>query len=122
LLYAFANPGTVVKANRRTRDNWTRRLGSMIYNLECRALFDLSNSDVNGTPKAFPRSFGKLMAPTRDDDLIDAEFNWICRREGYPMLEVPIVSTTRRGGKSTTDYGSAFRMYTGAYRMWRTRR
>src|SRR6476660_959619 len=49
ILYAEIYPNVVVKANRRIRDNWRRRLGSLIYNLECRALFDLSVWDVNGT-------------------------------------------------------------------------
>jgi hypothetical protein len=119
LLYARTFPDVVVKANRKIRERWTRRLGSLLYNLECRALFDLSSWDVNGTPKVFPRSFAKLLALTRDDDLIDAEFSWICRREGYRMLEVPIFSSRRHGGTSTTTLLSAVRMYAGAYRLWR---
>lgn len=119
ILYAVAFPQVVVKANRKIRDNWRRRLGSLIYNLECRAFFDLPTWDINGTPKVFPRKFEKLMQLTRDDDLIDAEFNWVCRRENYPVIEVPVLSTKRHGGKSTTNYGSAFRMYWGAYELWR---
>src|SRR5262249_42239676 len=75
LVYAEIYPHVVVKANRRIRDNWRRRLGSLIYNLECRALFDLSVWDINGTPKVFPRTFSKLLELRRDDDLIDVEFN-----------------------------------------------
>jgi len=119
VLYARTHPGVVLKANRKVRERWSRRLGSLLYNLECRALFDLSNWDINGTPKIFPRSFTRLLALTQDDDLIDAEFNVICRREGYPMLEVPIFSSRRHGGRSTTTLGSAVRMYWGALRLWR---
>jgi hypothetical protein len=119
LLYAVAYPEVVIKANRKVRDNWRRRLGSLLYNLECRALFDVAFWDINGTPKVFPRKFEKLMQLSSKDDLIDAEFNYVCRREEYPMLEVPIFSKGRLGGTSTTNYGSAVRMYSGAYRMWR---
>ena len=122
LLYAVAYPSVVVKANRKIRDNWRRRFGSLLYNLECRALFDLSNWDINGTPKVFPRSFEKLLRLTRDDDLFDAEFNVVCRREGYPIVEVPIFSHRRYSGASTTNYGSAVKMYWGAYSMWRSMR
>jgi glycosyltransferase involved in cell wall biosynthesis len=122
LVYAGVYPNVVVKANRRIRDSRRRRLGSLLYNLECRSLFDLSVWDINGTPKVFPRSFDKLLRLTRDDDLIDAEFAAICRRESYPMLEVPIFSSRRHGGKSTTNYGSAWKMYVGAYRLWQERR
>ncbi len=119
LLYGVVNPGVVVKANRKIRENWRRRMGSLLYNLECRALFDLSYWDINGTPKVFPRQFDKLLALTRDDDLIDAEFNVVCRREGYPMLEVPIFASRRHGGTATTNYRSAVKMYWGAYQLWR---
>jgi len=119
ILYAAMHPGTVVKANRKIRDHWSRRLGSLAYNLECRALFDLSIWDVNGTPKVFPRTCDRLMHLTRDDDLIDAEFVWACRTANYPMLEVPVFSSRRFGGKSTTTLKSAVRMYWGAWSMRR---
>jgi glycosyltransferase involved in cell wall biosynthesis len=122
LLYAIAYPKTVVKTNRRIRENFRRRLGSLLYNLECRALFDLSYWDINGTPKVFPRSFDRLVHLTRPDDLIDLEFNIICRQMNYPVVEVPSFSTRRHGGKSTTTYLSALRMYWGAYQMWRTQK
>ena len=120
--YALAHPGGVIKANRKIREHWSRRIGSLLYNMECRTLFDLSNWDVNGTPKVFPRSCTRLLALTRDDDLIDAEFSLICRREGYPMLEVPIFSQRRHGGRSTTNLRSAVKMYWGAYELWRAQR
>jgi hypothetical protein len=118
LVYATIYPRVVVKANRKIREGTLRRLGSLLYNLECRSLFDLPTWDINGTPKVFPRSYEKLVALTRADDLIDAEFNVICRREGYPVVEVPIFSNRRHGGRSTTNLGSAIKMYAGAYRMW----
>lgn len=119
LIYAQAYPDVVIKANRKIRENWKRRLGSLLYNLECRALFDLSYWDINGTPKVFPRKFNELCSLTQDNDLIDAEFNVICRRHDYPMVEVPIFSARRHGGKSTTRYKSALRMYWGAYQLWK---
>ena len=119
ILYAAVHPGTVVKANRRIREHWSRRLGSLLYNLECRALFDLSCWDVNGTPKVFPRSCERLFRLQRDDDLIDVEFVWTCREAGYPMIEIPVFSFRRYGGKSTTNVGSALRMYWGAWALRR---
>lgn len=118
LLYALVHPNVVLKANRKIRDNIMRRLGSLLYNLECRAFFDLPVWDINGTPKVFPRSFSALLKLQRDDDLIDAEFNAICRRENYPIIEVPVLSTKRHSGKATTNFNSAFKMYLGAYQLW----
>lgn len=122
LLYAIVHPDVVVKANRKIRDSLYRRLGSLLYNLECRALFDLSYWDINGTPKVFPRSLSKLLGLTRTDDLIDVEFNVVCRNEGYPVLEVPILSSVRHGGQSTTSHRSAVKLYWGAFWMWRSLR
>jgi dolichol-phosphate mannosyltransferase len=119
LLYGMVHPDLVVKANRKIRDSAYRRLGSLLYNLECRALFDLSYWDINGTPKVFPRSLSKLLELSRKDDLLDAEFNVVCRREGYRVLEVPIFSSLRRGGESTTSHRSALKLYWGAVAMWR---
>ncbi len=119
LLFALAYPGVVIKANRKTRDSVARRLGSLLYNLECRALFDIANFDVNGTPKAFPRSFEGLLGLQRHDDVLDVEFNAVCLRQGYPVLEVPIVSTRRHGGTSTTSLRTAVGLYWGAYDLWR---
>jgi glycosyltransferase involved in cell wall biosynthesis len=119
LIYAVAHRDVVIKTNRKIRESWQRRLGSLLYNLECRALFDLPYWDINGTPKVFPRRFDKLLALKRDDDLIDAEFNIICRREDYRVIEIPAFSPKRHGGRSTTSYRSAIKMYWGAYRMWR---
>ena len=95
LLYGSVHTDSVIKASRKIRENWKRRLGSLLYNLECRALFDLPYWDVNGTPKVFGRHLSRLLELTRTDDLIDLEFNAICRAEGYPVIEVPIFSTTR---------------------------
>ncbi len=122
VIYALANPGVVVKANRRIRESLQRRLGSLLYNLECRMLFDLAYWDINGTPKVFPAEYEPLRSLQRDDDLIDLEFNIICREQNYPMLEIPVFSTRRHGGKSTTSIRSALRMYVGALKMWRQRK
>lgn len=119
LVYGLIHPDTVIKVDRKIREAWKRRLGSLLYNLECRSLFDLACWDINGTPKVFNRSLSRLLELKRNDDLIDLEFMAICRREEYPIIEVPIFSTTRHSGGSTTSWKSAYRMYKGAYDLRR---
>ncbi len=121
LLYAKAHPDLVVKANRTLRESLHRRVGSLLYNLECRLLFGLKIRDINGTPKVFPRRFAALLELASYDDLIDAEFALVCRRRGYPVVEVPISSSRRHGGSSTTSMKSALRMYLGALALRRRR-
>jgi glycosyltransferase involved in cell wall biosynthesis len=120
LLYALTDPNVVVTANRKLRKGWKRRLGTLLYGLECRLLFNLPNRDINGTPKVFPRHFDKLLALTCDDYLFDLEFMAVCRREGYPIMEVPVFRSNRRyGGTSTTTVRVALRLYWDAYRFRR---
>jgi hypothetical protein len=115
LLYGSVHTDCVVKASRKIRENWPRRLGSLLYNLECRMLFDLPYWDINGTPKVFHRNLSLLTKLTMNDDLIDLEFHAICRAAGYTVLEVPIFSSARRSGRSTTGFRSAYRLYAGAW-------
>jgi hypothetical protein len=122
LRHAALDPHVVVKATRKIRESGRRRIGSLLYNLECRALFDLAGWDINGTPKAFPRAFTRLVELTRTDDLIDLEFAVICREEGYPVIEAPTFSTRRRSGRSTTTMSTGFRLFWGAFDFWRERR
>lgn len=111
---ALAGPPTVLKADRRMREGPLRRLGSALYNLEARLLFGVRLRDVNGTPKVFPRPFAALLGLRRDDDLIDLEFCALCQREGYPVRQVAVAAAARHGGRSTTRWRSAWRMYRGA--------
>lgn len=118
VMYGLANPGTILKANRRLRYPIVRRVGSGLYNLLCRSLFDLSVWDLNGTPKLFQRAHWEAFDLQEQGDLIDLELLVRCRQLGLPVLEVPIVSGARHSGRSTTGWGSALRLYTGALRLW----
>ena len=122
LLTGLEQPSAVIKATRRVRDSWKRRLGSALYNAECRVLLGVKTRDVNATPKVFSRSHAALLGLTSDGDMLDAEFLFICRRQGFPVIEVPIFGNRRQGGSSTTNYSSAVGMYVGAYRLWRATR
>ncbi|MBF0386291.1 MAG: glycosyltransferase family 2 protein [Candidatus Omnitrophica bacterium] len=121
LLYGMAHQDTVIKANRRIRDGIRRRIGSLFYNLEGRMLFDLYNWDINGTPKVFQRRWTALLEMKSEDDLIDLEFCVCCRENDLMVLEVPIFSTSRKSGRSTTGLFSALKLYWGAYKLWKSR-
>jgi len=116
---ALDSRGSVVKASRRVRDSAVRRAGSLLYNLECRVLFDLSVFDVNGTPKVFPSDLVDLRDLRRDDDLIDVEFVAICASRGYQVIEFSVPPLPRHTGASTTNVASAWHMYSGAFTLRR---
>ncbi len=117
--YALVNEAVVVKASRKLRDSLVRRLGSVLYNFEVRMLFGLAVWDVNGTPKVFPRALVAQLGLTEGGDLIDCEFLVNCKRHRIPVVEVPVYSAHRHGGRSTTTLKSAVRMYLGALRLYR---
>jgi hypothetical protein len=118
LRYGLVNDKVVVKASRKVRASLLRRLGSVIYNFEVRLLFGLAVWDVNGTPKVFPASLRERLGLTEDGDLIDMEFVVNCKRKWIPIVEVPVYVTERRAGRSTTNLGSAWKMYVGALRAY----
>ena len=117
LAAAQEHPNSVIKADRPLRESRRRRIGSALYNLEAAALFGIKVRDINGTPKAFPRRFSGLLELHSDGDLLDLEFVVTCDRNGYPLRSVPITSTARHGGASTTRMRSALQMYTGAWQL-----
>lgn len=118
VLYAVANPEAVVKSHRISREAFRRKIGSLLYNMECRWLFKLPTWDINATPKVFSRETYEAINPQSDGDLIDLEVFVKCKQLGKIVLEVPIYSLLRHGGRSTTNYRSAARMYFGAYQLW----
>jgi glycosyltransferase involved in cell wall biosynthesis len=119
---AIGNPGVIIKARRVTRHGVLRWAGSLGFNLLCRLLFDLRTADVNGTPKLFPRSATTLLHLCSDDDLLDLEFMWRCRRDNLPVMEIEIHAGERHGGRSTTNWKTAVGIYGGAIRFWRRTR
>ncbi len=119
---AFDSSGSVVKASRRVRDSTARRAGSLLYNLECRMLFELSVFDVNGTPKVFPAEFTDLRQLRRDDDLIDIEFLAVCEARNYQVVEFAVPVLPRHSGRSTTNLRSAWHMYSQAFVLRREMR
>ncbi len=110
---ALRNPQLVLRANRRTRDTRVQRLGSLLFNLECRLLLQIPVWDVNGTPKIFPRAFGELLALSRTDDLLDAEFAFVCEQFGYPVLEVPIDAESVSERSRPLSLAAALKLYFG---------
>lgn len=117
LNYARVNNDNVVKATRIIREKLVRKVGSTLYNFECRLLYKVPIWDVNGTPKVIPRHVYSELDITSDDDLIDAEIIIKCVRKGVRIIEIPVVLTARISGSSTTNFASAYKMYSGLLRF-----
>ncbi|HXP52202.1 MAG TPA: glycosyltransferase family 2 protein [Bacteroidia bacterium] len=117
LKYAKVNDNVIIKATRIIRESFFRKFGSVLYNFENRFLFKTPIWDVNGTPKIIPRKILDAFEIVSDDDLIDAEIIAKCFKRKFMVVEIPVVSTKRISGKSTTNIGSALKMYWGLFRI-----
>lgn len=117
LKYAKVNDDNAVKATRIIREKFTRKLGSVLYNFENRLLFKTPLWDVNGTPKVIPKKIIDSIEIISDGDVIDAEIMARCFKMGVRIIEIPVVSTQRISGKSTTNFKSAFNMYKGLWQL-----
>ena len=120
LRYAAINEQVLVKASRIIRESWFRKVGSTLYNLECRLLFKVPIWDVNGTPKVLPRKILSQLPPVErlsDGDLIDAQLMAWCFKANIHILEMPVLATQRLGGRSTTTLKSAVKMYLGLLKL-----
>lgn len=118
LAAALEHPEPALLKTSRVRNSEAgRRLGSWLFNAECRALLGLRAEDVNGTPKIFPRTFTDLLDLREDRDAIDAEMLAICRRQGHPVVERRIPFPPRHSGRSTTNLASAIRLVASVPRL-----
>jgi glycosyltransferase involved in cell wall biosynthesis len=110
--------GCLVKARREARQAPMRALGSLLYNLEARHLLGIRCGDVNGTPKIFARDLYERITLTANGDLLDLELMSWAARLGITIEEITVRGFQRHGGKSSTTWKSAWRMYSGAFRLW----
>jgi glycosyltransferase involved in cell wall biosynthesis len=108
----------LAKVRRSNRQAPLREVGSWVYNFEAKLLFRVASADVNGTPKILARETWKALHPSRVDDLVDLELLAAAARARVPVVEMTTEGFSRHGGKSSTNLGSAWRMYAGAVAMW----
>lgn len=114
-----AHAPCVAKVRREQRGVVLREVGSWLYNLEGRLLYGFGARDVNGTPKILGReTYERLLLSSRDD-LLDLELMVKASRLGLPIVELAVPGFKRRGGRSSTNLRSAWRMYSGAVKLRR---
>jgi hypothetical protein len=73
---------------------------------------------VNGTPKVFGRALYESANLKADGDLLDLELMRQVAAQRLPVVEIPVYGFKRHGGKSSTTFHSAWKMYAGALGMW----
>lgn len=93
--------GVMAKARRVYRlDGWRRRFLSWVFNLFFLIIFGGITPDVNGMPKIFHREDLQRLKPTEKWVFQDAEFMIKAKALGFKIIEVPVTSYQRQGGKS----------------------
>ena len=107
----LANAPCCVKVARVKRGAPLREAGSALFNLEARLFFGVGTHDVNGTPKMFPRSLFENITLESNGDLLDLELMALIRRMGMQVVEHRVEGFVRHGGKSSTNWRTAIRMF-----------
>jgi len=115
---SLSHPGCLIHTVRERRYPLKRKIGSLLFNAECRTLFGFRTRDVNGTPKVFPRALRDRLSLTVDGSLFDLEVLVAAHAAGADILEMPVVFTPRFGGQSATNVRLGFKLYAGAVVMW----
>jgi glycosyltransferase involved in cell wall biosynthesis len=113
----LANEPCLAKVTREQRSAPLREVGSWLFNAEGRLLFGTHVADVNGTPKMLPRAAYERLGLFSEGDLLDLELVVKARRLGLTIVELPVRGFRRHGGRSSTNFRSAWRMYAGALRL-----
>ena len=104
----------LAKVRRVNRGAPLREIGSWLYNVEGRLLFGFQAADVNGTPKIAARAVLQSLPLRSQGDLLDLELMARVTRQGLPIVEMEVEGFRRHGGRSSTGWKSAWRMYVGA--------
>jgi len=98
---ARENPDSLVKARRIRRfDGPHRRWNSAVFNRLMRLCFGRISSDVNGTPKLFPRDWLPVLRLSSKDWFLDAEVLLKAAALGKRIVEVDVTFGKRSGGRS----------------------
>ena len=114
-----ANAPCLAKVSRVNRGAPLREAGSALFNMEARRFFGVGVSDVNGTPKMFPRSLFENVTLESDGDLLDLELMALVRRMGIAVVEHQVEGFVRHGGTSSTNWKTALRMFAGSWALYR---
>jgi hypothetical protein len=115
----FENPDSLVKVNRSKR-KLIRKCGSFLFNLEAKILFGIKTNDINGTPKIFNKNLLQDIQLKSTGDLLDLELMAIMTGKNINLIELPVYKWQRHSGKSTTKMKSAFKIYLGALKLWKS--
>jgi glycosyltransferase involved in cell wall biosynthesis len=107
----------LAKVRREKRAAPMREFGSWIYNLEGSLLYRIKASDINGTPKIMSRDIYQKLNLSSPGDVLDMEVLAKITHLGLPVVEFPVAGFKRHGGKSSTNFKSAWNMYAGAVQL-----
>ena len=118
LQYFQINPSVIVHGVRQKRENVKRGLGSLLYNVFCRAFFRIPNRDINGNPNIFSRKIFDKLKLRFTDSMIDLELLEKAKRLNIPIVEVPVFDYSRHGGKSTSSFKTIFRLMKEVIKYW----
>lgn len=111
----------LAKGLRVERESAFRAIQSKIYNLAANLMFNLGLKDINTCPKVFPRGYLGKFKLEHPRSFIDLEIMLKASVLGLRVFEVPIPYLSRVGGRSLTNWRTAWQFIVNmvAWRFWK---
>lgn len=112
------------KGLRIERESRFRGIQSRIYNAVANLMFNLGLADANTCPKVFPREYFKKFNLEHPQSFIDLEIMIKAQDLGVKIFEVPIPYLPRAGGRSLTNWRTAWQFISNMmiWRFWKLKR
>ncbi|OGK25587.1 hypothetical protein A3D76_05935 [Candidatus Roizmanbacteria bacterium RIFCSPHIGHO2_02_FULL_37_9b] len=95
-----------------------RKIGTLLYNTLMRVIFKIPNRDIGGNPNIFSRENYNKLKLSFTDSMIDVEILEKSRMLKIPVIEVPVFTSERHGGHSTSNIKTVFRLLKEATIYW----
>ncbi len=110
-----------VKVRRATRESLMRVIVSSVFSWTISCVFSVPLLDINGSPRIFLRRWLPALDLTYGDSFIDVEFAIRAYELGFRMIEIPMKTLPRVGGRSTRSWRTFIEFIMNIWRYKRER-
>ena len=116
-----ADTWDIVKVKRMTRETVLRVIVSNVFSRIISYIFSIPAIDINGSPRIFLRKWLPLLDLSYGDSFIDVEFVVKSHDFGLRIVEFPMNTLPRAGGKSTRSLKTFIEFFMNIWQFKRRR-
>ena len=93
------------------KDGFSRKVASIVYNTIFYLLFLVKVKDINSKPKFMKQKFYKELCLHSKEWFIDAEIVLKAINKKFKVVEIPVIHTNRKKGKSKVNINVAKELF-----------